>query len=87
VYETLIFLPAGLLLGMALRKWGRQNISSWWMVALGWTLPAVLFEIFLVEISGRRIWAGNIVLALVFGLAGMLLINADRLFKNSSRVS
>jgi len=87
VYETLVFLPAGLLLGIALRKWGRQNTSSLWMVALGWIFPAVLLEIFLVEVSGRRIWAGNIALALVFGLAGMFLINADRRFKNPARVS
>jgi glycopeptide antibiotics resistance protein len=83
VYETLVFFPAGLLLGMSLRKWGNQNISSRWMIALGWILPAALFELFLVEVSGRRIWTGNITLALVFGLAGMLLINADRRFKDS----
>jgi hypothetical protein len=58
-----------------------------WMLALGWALPAVLLEIFLAAISGRRIWPGNIVLSLVFGIAGMLLINADRRFTNSSAIS
>jgi hypothetical protein len=41
----------------------------------------VLLEVFLAGMSGRRIWPVNIVLSLVFGLVGMLLINADRRFK------
>ncbi len=78
VYETLIFLPAGLLMGVAARERSGQKISDRWVVALGWVLPAVLLEILLVAVSGRRIWPGNIVFSLVFGLAGALLINADR---------
>jgi hypothetical protein len=85
VYETLIFLPAGLLIGVAVRKWSRQKISGRWMIALGWVLPPVLLEILLAGVSGRRIWAGNI--ALVFGMAGILLINADRRCKTSLGVS
>ena len=72
VYETLIFLPAGLLIGAAARKWSRQKIFVRWMLALGWVLPAVLLEVFLAGVSGRRIWIGNIALSLVFGLAGIL---------------
>jgi VanZ family protein len=83
VYETLIFLPAGLLIGVAVWKWSGLKISGRWLLALGWVLPAVLFEFFLAGVSGRRIWVGNIVLSLVFGMAGVLLINADRCFKNS----
>ena len=83
VYETLLFLPAGLLIGAAVRKWSRRKIFSQWMLALGWVLPAVLLEVLLAGVSGRRIWILNIGLSLVFGLAGMLLINADRRFKNS----
>ncbi len=83
VYETLIFLPVGLLIGAAVRKWSRQKSFSLWMLALGWALPAVLLEVLLVWVSGRRIWLGNIALSLVFGLAGMLLINADRRSKHS----
>ena len=82
VYETLLFLPAGLLIGAATGKWSRQKIFCQWMLALGWVLPAVLLEFFLAGVSGRRIWVGNIVLSLVFGLAGILMINADRHFKN-----
>jgi hypothetical protein len=83
IYETFIFLPAGLLIGVAARKKSRQKISDRWMLALGWVLPAVLLEILLAAVSGRRIWAGNIALSLVFGLAGILLVNADRRYKTS----
>jgi glycopeptide antibiotics resistance protein len=81
VYETLIFLPAGLLIGMAAMKWTRQKISGRWTLALGLVLPAVLLEIFLAGVSGRGKWAGNVALSLVFGLAGVLLANADWQFK------
>lgn len=86
VYETFIFLPAGLLIGVAARKRSGQKISGRWVVALGWVLPAVLLEIVLAAVSGRRIWPVNIVLSLVFGLAGALLINADRRVKSPTGV-
>jgi VanZ family protein len=78
VYETLIFLPAGLLIGVAARKRSGQKITSRWLLAIGWVLPAVLLESLLAAVSGRRIWAGNIALSLIFGLAGILIVNADR---------
>jgi hypothetical protein len=81
VYYTLVFLPAGLLIGVEAREWSQQKISDRWILAIGWALPAVLLEVFLAGMSGRRIWPVNIVLSLVFGLVGMLLINADRRFK------
>jgi hypothetical protein len=77
-YETLIFLPAGWLVGIAIWRWSGRKMMMVWMLALGWAIPAVLFEFFLAAISGRRIWVGNILFSLIFGLAGMLLINADR---------
>jgi hypothetical protein len=86
-YETLVFLPAGFLIGFSLWKCPGQKLIGLWMLALGWALPAVLLEIFLAGISGRRIWVGNIGFSLVFGVAGMLLINADQRFKHSPGVS
>jgi glycopeptide antibiotics resistance protein len=84
VYETLVFLPAGLLIGVEVEKWSRQNNSGRWVLVLGWAVPALLLEILLAKVSGRRIWAGNIAFSLFFGLAGILLINADRRLKNCS---
>jgi glycopeptide antibiotics resistance protein len=83
VYETLIFLPAGLLIGVATRN----KTTSRWKIALAGILPALLLEILLAEVSGRAILASNIALSLVFGLAGMLLINAGRRFKTSLHAS
>jgi hypothetical protein len=87
VYDTLVFLPAGLLIGVAGRKTSRRNIFGVWMLIVEWILPAPLLEILLAGVSGRRIWAGNIALSLFFGVAGILLINADRRFKSFPRVS
>ena len=81
VYETLIFLPAGLLLGVAVRKWRRLKASGRWAVVLCWIAPAMLLEFFLIAVSGRRIWPEDVALSLVFGLAGALLANADRRFQ------
>jgi VanZ family protein len=79
VYETLIFFAAGLLIGVA----ARNKATSRWKLALAWVLPALLLEILLAAASGREILASNIALSLVFGLAGMLLINADLRVKTS----
>ena len=78
VYETLIFLPAGLLIGLGAGNRSRQKISVVWMLVLGVLLPGVLLEVLLVVVSGRSIWLGNIALSLLFGFAGILLMNADR---------
>jgi VanZ family protein len=77
LYHTLLFLPAGLLLGIAARKRPLQITSVVWLLALGWALPAVSLEMLLAFQSGRRIWVGNIGLSLIFSLLGMMLINAD----------
>jgi VanZ family protein len=87
VYETCVFLPAGLLIGIEARKKSGQKIFGPWLLAFGLVLPAMLLEVLLSVVSGRRIWVGNIGLSLVFGLAGVLLINADRRFKNSPEPS
>ncbi len=76
-FETLIFLPAGLLIGLQAAMWPRGKTSSAWMIALGLLVPAVLMEILLVQVSGRRVWLGNIAFSFVFALAGTLLMNAD----------
>jgi VanZ family protein len=79
VYETLIFFAAGLLIGVA----ARNNAAGRWKIALALVLPALLLEILLATVSGRGILVSNIALSLVFGLAGMLLINADRRIKTT----
>lgn len=79
LYHTLLFLPAGMIVGFAARNWRWPGSSALWLLLLGWILPAVLFEALLIAETGRRFWPGNIVLSLVFELAGMLLINVDKI--------
>jgi glycopeptide antibiotics resistance protein len=78
VYETLIFLPAGILIGLAARKLAAQSHPYVWMIALGILLPSVLLEVLLAAVGGGRIWPRDVALSIFFGLAGILLINADR---------
>jgi glycopeptide antibiotics resistance protein len=77
VYETLIFLPAGLLIGLQAGTWSQRKLSAVWAFALGLLIPAILLEILLVEVSGRKIWPRNIVISFLLGIAGVLLMNAD----------
>jgi glycopeptide antibiotics resistance protein len=77
VYLTILFLPAGIIVGLTLKDWSRQPASVLYLLIFGWILPTVLLEVLLSVQSGRRIWASNIALSLAFELAGILLINAD----------
>ena len=77
VYETLIFLPGGFLIGMAARGWATWKTAGRLLLAAGLLLPPVLLELLLVWVSGREILAGNVFLSLCLSIAGALLINAD----------
>jgi len=77
LYEIVIFLPAGLLVGMAGRRWSEQKASERWMISIALLLPAILLEFLLVWISGRRVWGQNIVFSALVSVAGAALINAD----------
>jgi hypothetical protein len=44
----------------------------------------VLLEALLSIEGGRSIWWASVALSLFFGLCGMLLINADRLFNTTN---
>jgi len=85
VYETLIFLPAGVLIGLAARKWTAPAHPYCWMITLGIVLPSVLLEILLAAVGGGKIWYRDILLSVFFGLAGIFLVNADKRSSNLSR--
>jgi VanZ family protein len=78
VYETLIFVPAGILIGLVARKWETGSHAYLWMFSTGVVLPAILLELLLASVGGGKIWYRDIVLSIFFGVAGILLINADR---------
>jgi hypothetical protein len=84
VFETLVFLPAGVLVGFQMVKWFADRIYGAWMPAAVLALATVLLVVLLARVSGRGVWVGNIELSLIFGMVGILLVNADRGFGNSS---
>lgn len=77
VYETLIFLPAGVLIGITARGWAVWKTADRLLVAGVLVLPPVLLELLLMSVSGRRILFENILFSLFFGVAGTWLSNAD----------
>jgi glycopeptide antibiotics resistance protein len=87
VYETLIFLPAGLLIGIAARRWSTLKVTGRLLLAVCMFLPPVLLELLLVQVSGGRIRAENIFLPLLLCIAGAILVNADRRVEDPSQTS
>ena len=77
-YDTLIFVPAGLLLGVIARKPAAQKFIGRFLLLLGLFLPPVLFEFILVRVSGRAISAWQVSLCFFLTLLGVWLTNADR---------
>jgi VanZ family protein len=77
LYEGLVFLPAGVLFGIAARRWYGMKASERWILSAFLLLPPTLLEFLLVWVSGRRIWPENIVFSTLFGFAAILWINSD----------
>lgn len=80
VYDALVFVPLGLLLGMAARKIRKRKVAGWLLLASGIAFPALVLEALLVRESGRAFSVHQMALCAGFCLFGLLLINADRRF-------
>jgi len=78
VYETLIFIPAGILIGLAARKWSAGSHPYLWLFPLGVVLPSVLLEILLAYVGGGEIWFRDTAVSIFLGAIGILLVNGDR---------
>ena len=78
LYETLIFLPAGLLIGMAARKWSKWNGAGRLLILVDLLLPPLLLEGVLIWVSGRVFLPGNVFYSLLLSVAGVWIVNADR---------
>jgi glycopeptide antibiotics resistance protein len=85
VYETLIFVPAGMLVGLASRKWLPRSHPYFWMLSLGIVLPAVLLELLVAYVGGGEIWIRDVVVSTLLGVIGILLVNGDRRFSAKMR--
>jgi glycopeptide antibiotics resistance protein len=77
IYDLLIFLPAGLLLGMVARKEpSREPAVRFWLL-LGLLLPSVFYQLILVWVSGKALFWWETILCMLFALLGAWLANAD----------
>jgi hypothetical protein len=84
IFYTLVFFPAGCIVGFAWRKVAARPIAQSLLVALGVLLPSVLYEILLVHWGRQVMSLGNIALWVLIALAGSLWINADGGARNRS---
>jgi glycopeptide antibiotics resistance protein len=78
LYQSLVFLPVGFLLGLAVRKMPAQNSFYKLGIGLGVILPATLLEAVLVAVSGRQLSILQLSTSIGLTLAGMLWMNLDR---------
>ncbi len=77
VYYSFVFFVPGALLGITARRIRWRFLPVLLFAISGFVLPALLFEVILVWVSGRPISLGYMALSLLLMIAGSLWINAD----------
>jgi hypothetical protein len=77
MYDALIFIPAGMFLGMIGRKVSWRSPIGRFLWLAGFLLPSALYELILVWVSGRAIIIWQVGLCLFLTFVGAWLINAD----------
>ena len=77
IYYSLVFFPAGIILGMATRGQARSNAGIPLAIALNFLLPVFLLEFILVRVSGRPVSGWNLFLSFLLLVAGFLWIRSD----------
>ncbi|MGH9562563.1 MAG: hypothetical protein ACRD3S_14010, partial [Terracidiphilus sp.] len=84
LFYTIIFVPAGCLLGFAWRK----SVARWTIrgsfLTAGFVLPAFVLEWVLSDAGRRGMSLQNIGFSVLLALAGSLWMNADRSFARAS---
>lgn len=77
LYESLVFLPLGFLLGLAIRGMSPNGTSYKLGIAAGIVVPSILLEALLVEVSGRPPSILQLVTSIGLTIAGMIWMNLD----------
>ena len=77
MYDFLLFVPLGVLLGFAARKPFSQPFFSRVVLASGLFLPSLLQEGILAGVSGRPFHFGNLILGICVALGAWLTLNSD----------
>jgi VanZ like family len=77
LYDSLIFLPIGFLLGLAARITPRGNVSYRLTIFAALLLPSIALEALLMAISGRRVSFIQVGASICLTIAGMIWMNLD----------
>lgn len=77
IYYVLVFFPAGIILGLAVRPPFRSNLSILLPFVLSFLLPVALLEFILVWVSGRPVSVWNLCLSFLLLVGGFLWIRSD----------
>ena len=79
IYYSLVFFPAGIILGIAAQKYTHSTTANRLAVFLYLLLPGFLLEFILARVSGRPLWISNSLLSICLMLAGFFWIRTDSL--------
>jgi glycopeptide antibiotics resistance protein len=79
IYYSLVFFPAGIILGIAAQKYTHSSAANRLPVILYLLLPSFLLEFILTRVSGRPLWISNALLSVCLMLAGFFWIRTDSL--------
>jgi glycopeptide antibiotics resistance protein len=79
IYYSLVFFPAGIILGIAAQKYIHSSAANRLGVILYLLLPGFLLEFILTRVSGRPLWISNALLSICLMLAGFFWIRTDSL--------
>lgn len=85
LYDSLVFLPLGFLLGLAFRITRRGNTVYRAYVYAGILLPAFILEALLVAITGRNVSLTQVSVSVGLTIAGMIWMNLDSTLSRSPR--
>jgi glycopeptide antibiotics resistance protein len=87
IYYALVFVPGGFLLGIATRRLTQVGVRETLVMALAIFMPSIFLETLLVRISGRPFSLFNVFLSILFLIAGVIWINADRRLPQAARMT
>jgi hypothetical protein len=87
IYYALVFVPGGFLLGIVTRRLTQPGVREALVMALAIVMPSILLEMLLVRISGRPFSLFNVFLSILFLIAGVIWINADRRLPQAARMT
>jgi glycopeptide antibiotics resistance protein len=78
LYDTVIFVPAGLLLGLLAGRWSSLGLAGKALLFFALLFPGAFFEWILAQVSGRERSLWQLGLCVILTLLGAWLLNADR---------